>query len=616
MSSSSNLSSSNVTEHSNSSFGFENSSSSSNNFLSSSSSSSGAVTAHGLSTGAIVGIAVALGGLLLLLVMAMALCFVWKKRRRDSRGFEHDAVFGDGASEMLTLEGVTSESIGAISARMPLGKTASSNEEGPLLNAPRYHEDASKLAEAELKMEDDAATTCTITELLDIGPKKPTFGRLVVDDPKPSETLITLTNATLASGNRAIEVFVVGYGGKAFRITFPVTEERDGTIEETVSFHYTIMPGDKLDVIVHAVACCSTTTTRPHIFIAAKTKLCENNSSTTATARRWARRKMGTATSSAVDFDAKKSTKAIAIHAQVEPGPKIDPDEIEFDKLVGEGSFGKVYRAKWKGNVVAVKTFKLAGYSENVAKDVIKEASIQSNMKNPYVVMLYGVIIDEHIAIVTEFFELGGLDVLITRANTTPAVANIMTPLLRARYASDIAMGMAYLAASNIVHRDLKPGNILVASTNPMSDSACCKLTDFGTARTVIDSDDTSATCTRGVGTPLYMAPEVLLYDNTKPCYTEASDVYSFSILCYQLFTGCDPFPGDAYAASWKISEAVTSGGRPNIDVVTQKIPDKIGEALARIVMMCWNRNPEERPAFSAIADMLVAARKLTIGMT
>ena len=72
----------------------------------------------------------------------------------------------------------------------------------------------------------------------------------------------------------------------------------------------------------------------------------------------------------------------------------------------------------------------------------------------------------------------------------------------------DCACAMNFLHESSIMHRDLKPENLLVTSLN--RNEIVCKLSDFGTTKDVANSVMGDMTQTKGIGTPFYMAPEVM----------------------------------------------------------------------------------------------------------
>ena len=88
--------------------------------------------------------------------------------------------------------------------------------------------------------------------------------------------------------------------------------------------------------------------------------------------------------------------------------------------------------------------------------------------------------------------------------------------------------GLEYLYNKKILHRDLKPQNILVSKINTLV------ITDFGFAR-YFESDVMLQTI---CGSPLYMAPEILLKKN----YTNSYDLWSVGIILYEILFGCVPF--------------------------------------------------------------------------
>ncbi len=87
---------------------------------------------------------------------------------------------------------------------------------------------------------------------------------------------------------------------------------------------------------------------------------------------------------------------------------------------------------------------------------------------------------------------------------------------------------------NNVVHLDLKPQNILLTSKSPLGD---IKIVDFGLSRIVKSSEELREI----MGTPEYVAPEILSYD---PIST-ATDMWSIGVLAYIMLTGISPFLGD-----------------------------------------------------------------------
>ena len=87
-----------------------------------------------------------------------------------------------------------------------------------------------------------------------------------------------------------------------------------------------------------------------------------------------------------------------------------------------------------------------------------------------------------------------------------------------------IAEGMAFLHAQDIMHRDLKPENVLLdQGYNP-------KICDFGVARLMKDGGH-QFTMTGQIGTPIYMAPEIIVGNRNR--YGRGADVYSYGLVLW-----------------------------------------------------------------------------------
>lgn len=129
---------------------------------------------------------------------------------------------------------------------------------------------------------------------------------------------------------------------------------------------------------------------------------------------------------------------------------------------------------------------------------------------------------------VSEYISGGGLDSAMKKYH--------LSPRLRIRISYDIAQGMKYLHDMHIIHRDLKPENILCANLNFFAD-VIVKLTDFGTSK--FFEGDSAQMMTKGIGTPVYMAPEIM---SGKSNYTLAADVYSYGVTFVHVWNEVEPF--------------------------------------------------------------------------
>jgi len=156
--------------------------------------------------------------------------------------------------------------------------------------------------------------------------------------------------------------------------------------------------------------------------------------------------------------------------------------------------------------------------------------------------------------------------------------------------AKQAALGMNWLHCSvpPFIHRDLKSANLLVDSNWTV------KVADFGLSQ-VKQTDDisTQKAPANYAGTPLWMAPEVLL----RQPFDEKADVYSFGLLLWELFTEQKPF--DSIKSFKQLIRVVCKEQRrPNIP---QECPDK----LRRVIQMCWQPLAKDRPSFGEILSLL-----------
>ncbi|ELP86070.1 serine/threonine protein kinase ppk11, putative [Entamoeba invadens IP1] len=155
----------------------------------------------------------------------------------------------------------------------------------------------------------------------------------------------------------------------------------------------------------------------------------------------------------------------------------------------------------------------------------------------------------------------------------------------------DASKGILYLHKNGMLYRDIKPDNILVLSIDLNGVNA--KLTDFGSARNV-NLLMTNMTFTKGIGTPIYMAPEVLKQEK----YTKSADVYSFAITMFECFSWKDAYPITTFKFPWKIAEFVSSRKRPENG-------EPIPIMLYELIQNCWGQKQKERLDIHCIEEQL-----------
>lgn len=193
-------------------------------------------------------------------------------------------------------------------------------------------------------------------------------------------------------------------------------------------------------------------------------------------------------------------------------------------ELVGEGSFGKVYkgRRKFTGQTVAMKFILKHGKSDKDIQNLRQEIEILRKLKHENIIeMLDSFESPQEFCVVTEFAQ-GELFEILEDDKFLPEkeVQAIAKQLVRALH---------YLHSNRIIHRDMKPQNILIGA------GSVVKLCDFGFARAM----STNTVVLRSIkGTPLYMAPELV---REQP-YNHSADLWSLGVILYELFVGQPPF--------------------------------------------------------------------------
>jgi serine/threonine protein kinase len=120
-----------------------------------------------------------------------------------------------------------------------------------------------------------------------------------------------------------------------------------------------------------------------------------------------------------------------------------------------------------------------------------------------------------------------------------------------------------------------------------------CKLTDFGASRNV-NQLMTNMTFTKGIGTPAFMAPEVL----NKQRYKKPADMFAFAVTMYETFMWEQAYPKKQFKFPWKIAEFITNGDR-------LEIHENLEQEHFELIQKCWKQEPKERLIFDEIIPKL-----------
>lgn len=250
----------------------------------------------------------------------------------------------------------------------------------------------------------------------------------------------------------------------------------------------------------------------------------------------------------------------------------------ELYRRIARGGMAEVFlgRDQLLDRLVAVKVlFPEFATDPSFVKRFRREAQAAANLNQPNVVGVYDWGQENSTYyIVMEYVEGRSLAEIIRAEGP-------LHPDRAADIAIDISSALTFAHRNGVVHRDIKPGNVLITATGQV------KVTDFGIARALTGNTDDNLTQTGSVmGTATYLSPEQAQGQPADP----RSDVYSLSVVLYEMLTTRPPFTGDTpVSIAYKhVQEVPQPPSQLNID-----IPDPLEAICLRGLV----KEPSERYA-------------------
>ncbi|XP_076277263.1 unc-51 like kinase 3 homolog Aduk isoform X3 [Lasioglossum baleicum] len=197
-----------------------------------------------------------------------------------------------------------------------------------------------------------------------------------------------------------------------------------------------------------------------------------------------------------------------------------------LEKL-GSGSYATVYKAIKKDGcreVVAIKCVDKSSLSKSAIDNLVTEINLLKILNHEHIVEMRDFFWDDgHIYIVMEYCDAGDLSSFIKKRHKLPE--KICRGFLQ-----QLALALRYLRNHDVSHMDLKPQNLLLTRKPQL----VLKVGDFGLAQYLSNSEQKFAVR----GSPLYMAPEILL----KRKYDARVDLWSVGVIMYECLFGKAPY--------------------------------------------------------------------------
>ncbi|OQR90847.1 kinase [Thraustotheca clavata] len=273
-----------------------------------------------------------------------------------------------------------------------------------------------------------------------------------------------------------------------------------------------------------------------------------------------------------------------------EDGFLITEKDVVLGEAIGKGVFGVVYSGIYFGTPVAIKKLPIGAVPKNTLAEFHKECSIMKGLHHPNIVLFMGSCSNPpNLLLVTELLVNGSF---FDYYHKHDCPTRDQHRLLSYNIALDMARGLAYLHNHNavVIHRDLKSQNIL------LDEKMRTKIADFGLSK-FREVGKTMSIC----GSPLWVAPEVLRGEK----YGTPCDVYSFSIIVWEVLAWSEPYPA---MGSSEVMKGVACGNLRPIP------PDDAPTCLANLLRDCWHRKQETRPGFNQIVPLLEGMRDEVLG--
>ena len=263
--------------------------------------------------------------------------------------------------------------------------------------------------------------------------------------------------------------------------------------------------------------------------------------------------------------------------------PKTELSFYLYGRLIGQGAFGKVNLGLnvLSGRVVAVKSFckQSPNYTEKTRNKILYETNLMKKLNHPSIVKILETFeTNEYMLIIMEYINGGNLYSFVKkRRKLSEQTAKMLF--------WQITQGIRYMHSVGVVHRDIKLENILIDLYNNV------KICDFGIGKVLPQCDDDTYTLHEQCGTPMYIAPEILLSTCDNGYKPFPVDMWSSGIALYIMLSGTLPFivnnNNNCHKDDAELQYAILNSEPKEIDGISSEAKD--------LLMGLLDKNPSTR---------------------
>ncbi|KAA0034941.1 STE20/SPS1-related proline-alanine-rich protein kinase isoform X1 [Cucumis melo var. makuwa] len=250
---------------------------------------------------------------------------------------------------------------------------------------------------------------------------------------------------------------------------------------------------------------------------------------------------------------------------------------------VGQGVSAAVHRALCKplNEIVAIKILDFERENCDLAS-IYREVQTMILVDHPNVLKSHCSFVNGHNLWIVMAYMSGGSCLHILKA----AYPDGFEEVVIATVLREVLKGVEYLHNHGHIHRDIKAGNVLIDSRGAI------KLGDFGVSACLFDSGDRQRVRNTFVGTPCWMAPEVMEQLNG---YDFKADIWSFAITGLELAHGHAPF---SKYPPMKVLMMTLQNAPPGLDYERDK---KFSKSFKQMIASCLVKDPSKRPSASKL---------------